>query len=82
MLSAAVCFALRPHWRWMVGASAILSVAQLIGMMFMPESPRWLGKMGRTEQMRAVMRKVYKPDHLDRALASLQGEIDALKEAC
>ena len=49
MLSAAVCFAMRPHWRWMLGGIAIASAAQLIGMFFMPESPRWLGKMGRSE---------------------------------
>ena len=51
-------------------------------MFFMPESPRWLGKMGRSEQMTDVMRKLYKPQYLDGALRTLQAEIDELKESC
>ena len=61
MLSAGFCFILRPHWRWMLGGIAIVACGQFIGMIFMPESPRWLGKMGKIDEMTAVIQKLYKP---------------------
>lgn len=45
-LAAITSFLLRPHWRWMLGVIAILSAAYFFGMICMPESPRWLGKVG------------------------------------
>ena len=32
------------NWRLMLGLAAIPSILQLIGMLFMPESTRWLAK--------------------------------------
>ena len=48
-LSAIICFLARPNWRGMIGGIAFLSVLQFACMLFMPESPRWLGKEGRNE---------------------------------
>jgi hypothetical protein len=49
VLSAVISYLIRPHWRWMLGGIGIASAAQFIGICFMPESPRWLGKEGRSE---------------------------------
>ena len=64
----------------MLGGIAIASAAQFIGMCFMPESPRWLGKEGRSEDQLRVMQKIYKVDHLDTANRVLTAEVDALRE--
>jgi len=40
-------------------------------MIWMPESPRWLGKAGKIEQMTAVMRKLYKPQYMEAATEEL-----------
>jgi len=80
MLSALICYLLRPHWRWMLGAIGLVSTIQLIGMFFMPETPRWLGKSGHQEKQLAVMRQIYRPEHLDKAFEDLNKEVESLKE--
>lgn len=46
-------------WRWMVGLGAVPAGVQLLMLGFMPETPRWLIKVGRKEQARFVLGKVY-----------------------
>ncbi|QDS76613.1 hypothetical protein FKW77_007756 [Venturia effusa] len=46
-------------WRWMVGLGAVPAVLQLLAILFMPETPRWLVKAGREEKAREVLTKVY-----------------------
>lgn len=44
-------------WRWMLGLALIPSVVLLIGMLFMPETPRWLVSRGRDDDAREVLRR-------------------------
>ena len=46
-------------WRWMVGLGAIPAIVQFTFLFFMPETPRWLMKAGKTESARRILRKVY-----------------------
>ncbi|GMJ07432.1 POLYOL TRANSPORTER 5, ARABIDOPSIS THALIANA POLYOL/MONOSACCHARIDE TRANSPORTER 5 [Hibiscus trionum] len=46
------------NWRLMLGLAAVPAVAIGIGVMVMPESPRWLVMKGRTEEARRVLIKV------------------------
>lgn len=45
-------------WRWMFGITAIPSVFFLLGMLFVPESPRWLAQRGRIEPARLVLARI------------------------
>lgn len=45
-------------WRWMVGLGALPAGVQMVVMVFMPESPRWLVKAGRSGEARGVIEKV------------------------
>jgi SP family myo-inositol transporter-like MFS transporter 13 len=46
-------------WRWMVGLGAVPAGLQLVSLLFMPETPRWLVKAEKVEQARQVLKKVY-----------------------
>jgi hypothetical protein len=42
-------------WRIMFGLSAVPAALQLVGMLFLPESPRWLMMKGREAQAHQVL---------------------------
>jgi len=45
-------------WRWMFGSAAIPTVFLLIGLMFIPESPRWLASKDRTTDALDILTKI------------------------
>ncbi|XP_027332964.1 probable inositol transporter 2 [Abrus precatorius] len=61
-------------WRWMLGVAAAPALIQIVLMLSLPESPRWLYRKGREEEGQAIMRKIYPPH-------DVEGEIQALKES-
>src|SRR5918994_444997 len=44
-------------WRWMIALAVIPSVLLFLGMLFMPETPRWLVSKDRDEEAREVLRR-------------------------
>jgi sugar porter (SP) family MFS transporter len=62
-------------WRWMFGVTAVPSLLFLIGMFFVPESPRWLAKNGKPEQARAILARVGGGDYAAAALADIQATL-------
>ncbi|KAH8695700.1 general substrate transporter [Phaeosphaeriaceae sp. PMI808] len=53
-------FSAQEHgWRWMVGLGALPAIVQVCMMVLLPETPRYLVKVGQKEQARKVLRKVY-----------------------
>ncbi len=51
-------FAESEAWRWMLGIAVVPGAMLGIGMLTLPETPRWLAKKGRTEVALAVLRKI------------------------
>ncbi|KAH8168937.1 sugar transporter domain-containing protein [Sarocladium implicatum] len=45
-------------WRWMVGLGAAPAGLQAAVLLFMPETPRWLVRVGRTAEAKLVVQKV------------------------
>src|SRR4051812_41523349 len=63
-------------WRIMFGVCALPAVALFIGMLRVPESPRWLVEKGRDEDALAVLKTVRSED---RALAEF-GQVETVAE--
>ncbi len=58
-------------WRVMLGAMVVPSLVFLVGVFFVPESPRWLiGARGRVAEGRKILQKIY-PENLESALAEI-----------
>ena len=59
-------------WRWMLGSSLLFSTILLVGMCFLPESPRWLvskDKDGRAWEVWKSLRNMSEPRNLIEYLA-------------
>lgn len=65
-------------WRWMLGLGVVPGAVLGLGMIYLPESPRWLAKHGFTEQSLQVLRRTRESD--DQAEAEL-AEIIATSKA-
>jgi sugar porter (SP) family MFS transporter len=65
------------RWRLMFGLAVIPGVALVIGFLVMPESARWLLKMGRRDEARASLLKVDGPGIADGELAQIEKDLVA-----
>ena len=76
LLAYVVDYLLAPWgaWRWMIGFSVVPSIVLLIGLWFLPESPRWLVQVGRIGQARAILTRIGRS-------ATADAEIAAMKES-
>jgi sugar porter (SP) family MFS transporter len=59
------------NWRWMIGCAGVPSVALLVGMIFMPESPRWLIAHGQEDEARRVLDRTVTKEEAGEELESL-----------
>ncbi|MFD2209546.1 sugar porter family MFS transporter [Virgibacillus halophilus] len=59
-------------WRWMVGLAVVPSLILMIGVLFMPESPRWLLEHRSEEAARRVMKLTRKPDKIDQEIDEMR----------
>jgi MFS transporter, SP family, galactose:H+ symporter len=59
-------------WRWMLGVGALPGLILWVGMLFLPESPRWLAGHGRTGDAATVL------EHL-RGSAAITAELNDLR---
>ncbi|UNI16139.1 hypothetical protein JDV02_002605 [Purpureocillium takamizusanense] len=73
-------------WRWMVGLGALPAVLQASVVIFMPETPRWLVKVGRAPAARLVIQRVNGGDtasgqHTDTIIREIEMEAQQEQEA-
>lgn len=46
------------EWRWMLGVGVVPAVLLLVGMMYLPDSPRWVFSKGRDNEATHILRKI------------------------
>ncbi len=68
-------------WRWMFYVGVIPAVILFVGMIFLPESPRWLMGNGRREEGIKVLKKVESPDLIEDSIRRIDAEIEKEKQA-
>ncbi|MDO3648308.1 sugar porter family MFS transporter [Nocardia mangyaensis] len=74
LLAYIVNAALSPtgNWRLMLAMAAIPAAALVIGMYFMPDSPRWYLKKGRDDEARKVLEQSYYPEHVESTITDIE----------
>ena len=60
------------NWRWMLGAGAVPGAVLFLGMLGLPESPRWLAGRGRMEAARAALSRMRESGEVDATLVELR----------
>ncbi|KRG08206.1 sugar porter family MFS transporter [Staphylococcus sp. NAM3COL9] len=67
-------------WRWMLGLAIVPSLILLIGVAFMPESPRWLLEHRSEKAARDVMKLTFKHSEIDKEIADMK-EINNISDS-
>jgi len=62
------------NWRWMFASAAVPSLAFLLTLLFIPESPRWLMQKGREQEAKHFLVRMVGPQ-------AASGEIEAIRAA-
>ncbi|XP_076447705.1 proton myo-inositol cotransporter-like [Babylonia areolata] len=75
LLDGAFSYLKKDGWRYMLGLAGVPSFIQLIGFLFLPESPRFLMKKGKEEQARQVLVAV-------RGTKDVEEEVQEIRENC
>lgn len=63
-------------WRWMLGFEIVPAVIWFLGVLVLPESPRWLALNGKMEQTKNVMAKITEPEELAKQLQEIEHSLD------
>ncbi|HWY31020.1 MAG TPA: sugar porter family MFS transporter [Candidatus Acidoferrum sp.] len=73
-------------WRWMFGLTCVPSLLFFAGMLFVPESPRWLAKSGKAGAARGVLQSIGGEIYANAAVKEIEstlavGEINRVRFA-
>src|SRR5215210_1849750 len=68
-------------WRYMLLVAALPAIALFVGMLRMPESPRWLVSKGRESEALDVLRQVRSPERAEAELAEVHELAEEEREA-
>jgi sugar porter (SP) family MFS transporter len=68
-------FAGSQAWRWMFALAVIPAAAFGIGLLFIPNSPRWLAARGHVDQARAVLKRIRGPEKVEGELSEIQHSV-------
>lgn len=66
-------------WRWMFGLGAVPSIFFLLGVIWLPESPRWLYKANKKEKAAAILKKTGDDSFAQQTLEAIEKTSDAEK---
>ncbi len=62
-------------WRWMFGLTAAPAILFFLGMLCVPESPRWLAKNGKSDFARKILAKIGGENYANAATKEIQSTL-------
>jgi SP family galactose:H+ symporter-like MFS transporter len=74
-------FAPTQGWRWMLGLAVVPAAIFGCGMLFLPESPRWLVRRGDRESARAMLARVRGTPKVDDELLEIERSLSQSEES-
>ncbi len=66
------------HWRWMIAIGVVPAVILLVGMYFMPESPRWLMMKNKEQQAAGILKRL-RSYEIDSEIAEIKAALQQTK---
>jgi len=72
-------FAGSQAWRWMFAMAVIPAAAFGIGLLFIPNSPRWLAGCGHLDEARTVLNRIRAPEQVEGELNQIQQSVGQQK---
>lgn len=63
-------------WRWMFGLGIIPAALFFIGVLWLPESPRWLMKVGKNEKAKAILNKIGDASFAEKTANAIQSSLN------
>ncbi|AYL93911.1 sugar porter family MFS transporter [Mucilaginibacter celer] len=67
-------------WRWMFGLGTVPAVIFLVGVIWLPESPRWLIKAGREEEGKKVLLKIGSDEFMNTTVQAIEKSLAGVKK--
>ncbi|MEJ6980080.1 sugar porter family MFS transporter [Pedobacter sp. P351] len=67
-------------WRWMFGLGFVPSLLFFLGVMWLPESPRWLMQAGKQEQAKAVLQKIGSEGFVNNTIVDIEKSLKGVKK--
>ncbi len=64
-------------WRWMFAICTLPAIGLFVGMLRVPESPRWLLRVGRREQALEVMKRIRSTERAEAEIADIERTLQA-----
>ena len=73
-------FAKSEGWRWMFGLAVVPAVIFAMGMLYLPESPRWLAMQGNRDRARSVLMRIRGASNVDAEMSEVDETIQLSKD--
>jgi sugar porter (SP) family MFS transporter len=73
-------FAGSGNWRWMLGLAVVPGLALGLGMLVLPESPRWNAQRGNLQKARSVLVKVRGTENVDAEMREIEATLTQAHE--
>src|SRR5690606_37147136 len=66
-------------WRWMFGLGAVPSILFFLGVIWLPESPRWLIKAGKESQAKTVLGNIGSDSFVKNTFSDIQKSLQGVQ---
>jgi sugar porter (SP) family MFS transporter len=74
LIAFLVSYWLQPHdaWQWMFAGAIVPALVLVVGLTFLPETPRWLLNLGRDDEARAVLASTHGKEDLEQEVTAIR----------